>query len=122
MTILTKSAGIEIDQQSRHRIPCDRRTELRKRDGYLRQGGENDSECPDIGPCDLPVSVRITNVADERFTTRLAFHDIAVEGNALVIRSLRTMRAGWFEGYRSDMDVEPLNQTPVDEGVEEWAW
>jgi antitoxin MazE len=48
--------------------------------------------------------------------------DIAVEGNALVIRSLRAMRAGWFEGYRSDMDVEPLNQIAVDEGVEEWAW
>lgn len=76
MTILTKSAVIEIDQRSRHRIPCDRRTNLRKRDGYLRRGGENDSECPDIGLCDLPVSVRIptSQMSDSQHSLRSIAH------------------------------------------------
>jgi antitoxin MazE len=45
-----------------------------------------------------------------------------MEGKSLLIRPVQEPRAGWFEGYHSEMDVEPLADLPVDEGDEDWTW
>ena len=48
--------------------------------------------------------------------------DILMEGKALLIRPVREPRAGWFEGYNSEFDVEPLGELPVDEDDGDWTW
>jgi antitoxin MazE len=48
--------------------------------------------------------------------------DILMEGKSLLIRPIHEPRAGWFEGYNSEMDVEPLGELPVDEGDGDWTW
>jgi len=48
--------------------------------------------------------------------------DIRLAGKTLVIASIKSPRAGWFEGYKSEIDAEPLAALPVDEGSEEWTW
>ncbi|MBU2850923.1 AbrB family transcriptional regulator [Acidithiobacillus ferrivorans] len=48
--------------------------------------------------------------------------DIFMEGKSLLIRPVQEPRAGWFEGFKSEMDVDPLGDLPVDEGDEDWTW
>jgi antitoxin MazE len=48
--------------------------------------------------------------------------DIRLEGNNLVIAPVKALRAGWFDGYQPEADVEPLAALPVDESTEEWVW
>ena len=48
--------------------------------------------------------------------------DILMEGKSLLIRPIHEPRAGWFEGYNSEMDVVPLGDLPVDEGDKDWTW
>ena len=48
--------------------------------------------------------------------------DIRLEGKNLLIAPVSALRAGWFDGYKADADMEPLTALPVDEGDEEWVW
>jgi antitoxin MazE len=48
--------------------------------------------------------------------------DILMEGKALIIRPIHEPRAGWFEAFNPEMDVEPLGELPVDEGDGDWTW
>lgn len=48
--------------------------------------------------------------------------DIRLEGKNLLIAPIKAPRAGWFDGYKQEADVEPLKALPVDEGDEEWVW
>ena len=48
--------------------------------------------------------------------------DIRLDGKNLVIASVKFPRAGWFEGYKPEVDSEPLVALPTDEGSEEWVW
>lgn len=48
--------------------------------------------------------------------------DIRLEGKKLVIASVKSSRAGWFESYKPEVDSEPLAALPTDEGGEEWVW
>ena len=48
--------------------------------------------------------------------------DIRLEGKNLVIASIKAPRAGWFEGYKPEADIEPLAVLPADEGSEDWVW
>jgi len=48
--------------------------------------------------------------------------DIRLEGKNLIIAPVRSPRAGWFDKYKPEVDVEPLAALPVDEGGEEWVW
>lgn len=48
--------------------------------------------------------------------------DIRREGKNLVIASVKAPRSGWFEGYKPEVDSEPLATQPADEGSEEWVW
>jgi Growth regulator len=48
--------------------------------------------------------------------------DILMDGNSLHIRPIQDPRTGWFEGYDSSMDVDPLGELPVDADDQDWAW
>lgn len=48
--------------------------------------------------------------------------DILMEGNALLIRPVQDLRAGWFEAYDSSVDVDPLGDLPVDADAQDWTW
>ncbi|MDX5935688.1 AbrB/MazE/SpoVT family DNA-binding domain-containing protein [Acidithiobacillus thiooxidans] len=48
--------------------------------------------------------------------------DILMEGNALHIRPVQDLRAGWFEGYDSSVDVDPLGDLPADADAQDWTW
>jgi len=48
--------------------------------------------------------------------------DIRLAGKNLVIAPVHTPRRGWFEGYKPEMDTEPLAALPPDESSEEWVW
>ncbi len=48
--------------------------------------------------------------------------DILMEGNALLIRPVQDLREGWFEGYDSSVDVDPLGDLPVDADAQGWTW
>lgn len=48
--------------------------------------------------------------------------DIRLEGKTLLIAPVKAPRAGWFDGYHPEADVEPLAALPMDEDSEEWAW
>ncbi len=44
--------------------------------------------------------------------------DIRLEGKNLLIVPIKSPRAGWFDSYKSEADVEPLAALPADE---EWV-
>ncbi len=46
--------------------------------------------------------------------------DIRLKGKHLVIAPVKTLRAGWFEGYIPEANAEPRAVLPADEGSEEW--
>jgi antitoxin MazE len=48
--------------------------------------------------------------------------DIRLEGKSLVIAPIKSPRAGWFDGYKLEADVEPLAGLAADEGSEDWIW
>ena len=48
--------------------------------------------------------------------------EMTVEDGRLMITSVRAPRAGWFDGYRADGDIDAWKGLPVDEGCEEWVW
>ena len=48
--------------------------------------------------------------------------EMTVENGRLMITSVRAPRAGWFDGYRADDDIDAWKGLPVDEGCEEWVW
>ena len=48
--------------------------------------------------------------------------DIRLEGKTLLITPVNALRAGWFEGYKTEADEEPLTTLPADEGNEDWVW
>lgn len=45
--------------------------------------------------------------------------DIRMDGDSLIIRPIHAPRAGWFEGFKPEMDVEPLGELPVNG---DWTW
>ena len=45
--------------------------------------------------------------------------DIGLDGKKLVIASAKSPRADWFEGYKPEVDSEPLAAVPVNEKSEE---
>ena len=48
--------------------------------------------------------------------------NLRVEGTKIVIEPLRPTRAGWFDGYRPQDDVAPLEHLSPDADSGEWEW
>jgi len=48
--------------------------------------------------------------------------DIRLEGKSLVIAPIKSPRAGWFDGYKSETDTETLDAIPIDEDSGDWEW
>lgn len=48
--------------------------------------------------------------------------DIRLEGKKLVIAPVKAPRAGWFKGYKPEMDLDQFAALPMDEGSEDWVW
>lgn len=48
--------------------------------------------------------------------------EMTVEAGRLVITPVRAPRAGWFDGYLADNDIDAWEGLPVDDGCEEWVW
>jgi antitoxin MazE len=48
--------------------------------------------------------------------------DIRLEGKNLLISPIKAPRAGWFDGYKAEADVEPFASLPDDDLNEEWVW
>ena len=48
--------------------------------------------------------------------------EMTVESGRLIITPVLAPRAGWFDNYQADADVNAWENLPVDEGCEEWLW
>jgi antitoxin MazE len=48
--------------------------------------------------------------------------DLQVSGKKLVIAALKQPRAGWFDGYRLDLDDDTFASIPAGEDTDEWQW
>lgn len=48
--------------------------------------------------------------------------EMSVEAGRLVIAPVRAPRAGWFDGYQANADVDALAELPLDDAGEEWVW
>jgi antitoxin MazE len=48
--------------------------------------------------------------------------ELRQEAGKLVIEAVKAPRAGWFDGYRPEQDVDVWADLPVDEGTDEWVW
>lgn len=48
--------------------------------------------------------------------------EVILEGKTLLLVPIHTPRAGWFNGYKPELDIEPLASFALDEGLEEWEW
>lgn len=48
--------------------------------------------------------------------------NIRQEGKHLILEPVQAPRAGWFDGFKVENDVEALAALPVDEGCDEWVW
>lgn len=45
-----------------------------------------------------------------------------LEGKKMVIEPVQQPRAGWFDGYRAEDDVDAWQQLPPDADSEAWEW
>ena len=48
--------------------------------------------------------------------------DMRLEGNKIVIESLRPTRTGWFVGYRPEDDVDAWEPMSPESDSGEWEW
>lgn len=84
----------------------------------------------DLGVSDVRTSIR--KIGNSRgilipsvFLTDIGIGDhvdIVMEGNSLLIRPIQEPRVGWFDGYDSSMDVDPLGDLPLDASDQDWIW
>lgn len=48
--------------------------------------------------------------------------DIRQEGEHLVLATVKSVRANWFDSYCADNDVEPMSALSPEDGSDEWVW
>ena len=48
--------------------------------------------------------------------------DLRIEGKTLIIQALKKQRAGWFDGYKEEIDDNVWNDILPDDVSEEWEW
>lgn len=49
--------------------------------------------------------------------------EILIDDGTLVLKPLKQLRQGWFEGYDPNKDVEPLAEiTDLESEQEDWEW
>lgn len=48
--------------------------------------------------------------------------EMRLEGARIVIEPAKVSRAGWFDGYRADADVDAWENLPPEDGSGEWEW
>ncbi|PXX76128.1 AbrB/MazE/SpoVT family DNA-binding domain-containing protein [Rivihabitans pingtungensis] len=48
--------------------------------------------------------------------------ELHLEGKKIVIEPVQQPRAGWFDGYRAEDDVDVWQQLPPDADSEAWEW
>ena len=48
--------------------------------------------------------------------------ELHLEGMKIVIEAARPTRAGWFDGYRAQDDVDAWGSLPPDSDSGEWEW
>ena len=49
--------------------------------------------------------------------------ELIVEGDVLIVKPVRPPRQGWFDGYNSSKDTEPLkNLVDLSSEQDDWEW
>ena len=48
--------------------------------------------------------------------------ELRLEGTKIIIEPVAAPRAGWFDGYAPEADVDAWEGLPPDADSEEWSW